>query len=489
MGRKVNNSKKNSKPRGSAALNEQSGGPFKTVQTGPLNTGRSGGRPSERDPFELKPSEVLGKKPLNQKQRPLPGFGEPLKKKEPSERKNAYGGKLPQRELPSGKLMGSAKPAKPPVGAAKTGKPGTFRRPYKPARRGNILRRILGGIAGLLIMLVTLPIWGRLISFLRRGRAGRTVVLAFAAIIFVGLLSAVIYFLTRNNAFSVTVDNQQVAVIRMGSEDISEELRKQAVLRIESRIGTRVLINEPIEFVPLRAGSSELQTVDEAIIRISEALTYRVEAVAISVMGTRMTTVRSRDEAEQIFNHIKEPHLGPGLEPGVNIVEAGFLEDVTLEVVYTDEESLDDFDMAVNILTRPMELAQDYIVVPGDSLGMIAFRAGMTLNELARINPNIDVGRPIQPGDRINLMVERPLLSVRTVEERRFTTEIEPPVEHIYNPQVRSPNRRTLQFGTLGSADVVVHVIRINSMETEQVEVERIITLLPQAEIIEIGTG
>jgi len=458
--------KNEDKPRGSAALNErraESLYELPLVQK-PLSS-------AARPPLDKKPSEVIGRTNADRKKASAPLERDSLNRK------------LPVRETAAGRTSsGSIRQGKAFV---KPDGMRNFRGASNPPRRGNIIRRTLNAISGVFVMIAAVPLWSGMAAVLRRGRAGRILLLGLASVLIVGVLSALVYFMTRSNAYSITVDSEQVAIIRMTNEDVSEELKKQAVLRIENRLGTRILINEQIEFLPMRASAADFQPIDEAIIRISEMLTYRVEAVAISVMGTRMAVVRNQEEADRIFNHLKEPHL----VSGANFVEVGFVENVTTDAIYTEEESLDDLDIALRILTTPIESAQDYIVVPGDSLGIIASRANMSLNELMLINPNIDTGRHIRPGDVIHLMVERPQISVRTVEERSRTIEIEPPVEHIYNPQQRSPNRRTVQIGTFGSANIVEHVIRINSSEFERVEVERIVTLEPQAEIIEIGTG
>jgi len=487
-GKPLNTKKKDLKPRGSAARNGRSAEPLSSVpintrpvNSGPVNVTKKPNRPSGREPFERKPSEIA--KGVNLGHKPSPSSI----KKEPFDKQTKSSNLKTSKSLAQGsRRQNLSKPLKEGVRGQAGSKSERFRLGNsRPVRKGNIFRRILGAVSALLLVIAAIPLWGMISTFLRRGRAGRTVALGFIAVLFVALLSVLIYFLTRDNAFSITVGSEQVAIIRMGNEDISEELKKQAVLRIENRLGTRILISEQIEFVPIRAASSHFQPVDEAIIKISEALTYRVEAVAISVMGTRMTTVRNQDEVERIFDHLKEPHIGLG----VNFVDVSFVEDVLTEPIYTDEESLDDLDMALRILTAPMESAQDYIVARGDSLGLIASRAAMSLSDLLMINPNIDASRPIQPGDVIHLLVERPQISVRTVEERTRTVEIEPPLEYIYNPQMRSPARRTVQIGTIGSANVVEHVIRINSMEVERLEIERIITLPAQPEIIEVGTG
>lgn len=473
MGKKSKEAKKknnNTKPRGSAGLQEQThAGPSKDMPINarpneplPISIARNAKVPSgketgNRKPFDKKPSEARRDKESTQREAP--------------DRNRRPFKSLPERGI-------SGKKTKPEGAGSAKGQ-------IKAGRKGNILRRAMRKALQLGSLVAAFGIGKLTAQLTGRGKGARIAALGALAALLIVILAGMIYFLMRDNAFSILVNGEQVAIIRMGSEDISEELKNQAILRIENRLGTRILINEEIEFVPIRANTRYHQPVDEAIFSIGEALTYSVEAVAISVMGTRMTTLRSQYEADRVLSSLKEPHLSPG----VTFAETGFVEDVVTTTVYVEEETLNNIDIALQILTSTLETAEDYTVVLGDSLGIIAARANMSLGELLQINPNIDPAVPIRPGDVIRLNIDRPLISVRTVEERHFTTEIEPPVEYIFNPQLRTTQRRTVQHGTLGQANITEHVIRINSMEYSRVEVERIITVTPQAEIIEVGTG
>jgi len=446
----------------------------------PINSAKS-----VRKPFDKKPSEA---RLQNESKRRIPdGAGtivntahrkEPLKPLNSSSNRETSGKKM-KAERVKGNFgtRDSREPIKP------------MGRVPAALRKGNILQRSMrrlykfGAVIAAFALGIKIP--GLLGSApTKRGKGTRIAVPAALGVLLIVILGGLIYFRTRDNAFSIEVDGERIAIIRMGSEDVSDELVMQAILLIENRLGSRILVNEQVEFIPARINTRYHQPVDEAILRIGEAFTYRVEAVAISVMGTRMTIVRNQYEADRILSSLKEPHLGQG----VNFVEVGFVEDVLTTHIYTEEEYLDSIDTALVILTSTLETAQDYIVVPGDSLGVIAARFNMSLNELLSLNPQI-IGTTIHPGDVIRLNVDRPLISVRTVEERQFTTEIEPTVEHVYNPAQRAPHRRTIQHGTLGQANIIQHVIRINSVVYSQEEVERIVTVPPRAEIIEVGTG
>ena len=359
----------------------------------------------------------------------------------------------------------------------------TARRLWRDTRRGSakVIAVIIGFIA---------TVFAGAIAFLRGGRIGRTVVLAVIGIVAVAIIAGSLYLVLRNNAFGVTVDGEQVAIVSMasvrsGGDDVSDELVRQAKLRIEARVGSRILVNEQVGFEAMRVNRRYFLPIDEAIIRLDNALTFRVEAAAIIVDGVRMAIVSSYYEADRVLTTIKEPHLSFGIE----FVETGFVETVSIDMIYVEQDYVQENSTALQVLTSTFESATEYSVVSGDSLELIAFRADMTLAELLMINPAVNPAVPLAIGTVLRLNVDQPILSVRTAEAISTTTAIDPPVEHTYNPTLRSPQRRIYRPGVHGEATVIEHVIRVNGMITERIEVERIVTREAVAEVIEVGTG
>ena len=327
-------------------------------------------------------------------------------------------------------------------------------------------------------------------ALIRRARVGRGVALTVIGVAAIAIVAVSLYFVLRNNAFGITVDGEQVAIVSMasmrsGGEDVSEELVRQAKLRIEGRVGTRVLINEQVEFEPMRARRRYFLPTDEAIIRVDNALTFRVEAAAINVEGVRTAVVHSYYDANRVLNTIKEPYLSFGIE----FAETGFVENVSVDMVYVEQNYVQEISTALQILTSTFETAIEYTVVSGDSLELIASRSNMTLAELLMINPAVNPTASLSIGTVLRLNVDQPMLSVRTAEAISTTTAIDPSVEYIYTPALRSPQRRVYRPGTIGEATVIEHVIRVNGMITERIEVERIVTREAEPEIIEVGTG
>jgi len=345
-----------------------------------------------------------------------------------------------------------------------------------PKKRRNVFQRILQTIQLYFVKLYK--------SMSKDKNRLKAIAIIGAGLILLLILSLIIYNGVKKNAYSIQVGEKEVAIIKMGKEDIGDELEKQAILKIESSLGSRIMVNEKITHTPVHASKKDMISAEEAISKISADLTYKVEASVIMIEGTRMVILKNQKDADNILDSIIEPYL----MDGVKIIDKGFEEDVQVESIYVEMDEVDDSEKALRILNATLATAETYTVVSGDSLGIIASRAGMTMEQILSINPNLTLGGILKIGAVVNLTVDKPMISVRTVEERSFT-DVEPiPIEYTQNPNERTSYKKTLSYGTVGQAEVIQNVIRINGMESEVVEVERRITLAPVPERIEIGT-
>ncbi|MDR2899388.1 MAG: G5 domain-containing protein [Clostridiales bacterium] len=315
-------------------------------------------------------------------------------------------------------------------------------------------------------------------------RRARGFFIGLGAAFLTGVIVLSIYLMNVGNAYAVQVGDTRLCVIKKTKTDVNEELTQQAIMKIENELGTNISLTSDIEYVLIHAKSDEISTPDEAILKISQGVKYKVEGYAITVEGTTMAILPTKTEAEGILTSIKEPYF----QDGINIVDSGFVEDVKVESRYVNKEELTDVDTAFNVLTSSLETAEEYTVVSGDNLSLIATKNSVSVDEILNLNPGISVNTILRAGDKINLTVDKPLLSVTTIEESIFIAEEPKPVQTLQNPNESTTFQRTTQYGSSGQAEVKRHITRINGMEVSSEEVERNITVPPVPEIIEVGT-
>ena len=315
-------------------------------------------------------------------------------------------------------------------------------------------------------------------------RKKRLVGITAAFVLTVSLISLFIWSLTGNNAFAIYLDDHPIGYIAFSQEINADILRAGVTSRLEIIENARISLNEEISLRPARTASRNILPFHDSIEQLANALTFQIVGTAIEVNGSRVAILRTQADAEEVIRQLKSPFLQESRD--YHTVE--FLENLELINISVEESDLSTVEYARRRLDVRVPVLEEYVVQEGDTLGAIALRHGTTLARLYEDNPALSPTDFIRVGDVIVIQSYRPHLSVRTVEA---VTRIDPiPIENQYldNPGLASGTRQIIQEGSEGQREVVIHITRINGVQTEeQIVAERILeNATPN--IIEIGS-
>ena len=310
----------------------------------------------------------------------------------------------------------------------------------------------------------------------------RFLTLLAGALILVALIAAAVLALNRKNAVDVYVGETRVGAVKFNKKVSADSLRDIAVNKIENEIGMRIRANETVIFLPVHAQKKNMTTEEMIIAAIAGALTYKVEAAVITVDGERFAALKSEQEAETIRLNI----LNSYVQEGSVIVEKDFVEDFSVDLIFVEMNEITDSDRAYAELTATTGAEQKYSVRKGDSLWQISIDSGMSLDELYELNP--DLSSNIYVGQQISILTQKPVLSVRTVEEFIYTEVIPKSTEYMQNSTQLKSYSRVIQQGRDGQQDVTSHIERINGFTVDSKVVDYVVTVPAVDDIIEIGT-
>jgi len=300
--------------------------------------------------------------------------------------------------------------------------------------------------------------------------------------VFAAAVTATVLVATRKNACEVTVGGIRVGIIKANKKITAASLRDIAVNKIENEIDMRIQIVEEVAFTPIHASSKSMSAEEHIISAIAGALTYKVEAAVITVGGERYAALKKTQEAEEIRVNL----LNAYVQEGSVIIEKDFVEDFAITPVFVEMSELTDSERAYRELTATTGIEQAYSVRGGDTLWQIAVDYGMTLDELYALNPGLTPN--IYVGQQIVMLSQKPVLSVRTVEEVRYTEVLPKSVEYIYNNQQPKTYSRVIQQGRDGQQDVTSHIERVNGFTVDSRVVDYTVTTPAVNDVIELGT-
>lgn len=311
-----------------------------------------------------------------------------------------------------------------------------------------------------------------------------TMAVLLLLIVVIGIISLIIWAFTHKNAYQIYMGNVSIGILQ--EEVMTQDLYNTAVAQLEAKEGTKIKVNNvPIfntEFV--RADKEDFITAENMITKIKNSLTYTVQAYSISVDGTQIGILND----ENVINKVLDRILADYDVENAEIVEKSFVEEVKIEPVFVDREVIIEEEDLYKKLTTTVEVAKLYTVKKGDSFWKIANDNGLTLVEMMKVNPDINVDI-LQIGQELVLTVPKPLLSVKVVTRIKYTESIPQTVIYETDASQYKTYKKTRQQGQPGSQEVTANIIYINGYEEDREIVgEPVVIQEPVADIIVTGT-
>ncbi len=249
-----------------------------------------------------------------------------------------------------------------------------------------------------------------------------------------------------------------------------EEILEEALRFRRITSGYEVSLQESLTFEPFRSNNPpQLTPIEELRARIEEQGTFVTHAIGIIVGGEQVGTVRDLSSAEALLEQIKEDHRVMREEDeGVVVESVHILEDISFVSCPVEPCDIKCSDAMGQVLLRGTDKVVEHKVESGDTAWGIAQTAGMSVHDLERANPGSrDLAR-LQPGDRINMVVADPHITLRTEERHRYTRPIPFAVETREDSDAYPWERTVIQAGRQGAISVEARVIHEDGEELER---------------------
>ena len=311
------------------------------------------------------------------------------------------------------------------------------------------------------------------------------IVIALVAALLICALYGLIWLFTHKNAYEIYMGDSSLGIIEQ--EVMTQDLYNTAIAQLEAKEGTKIKVNEQPVFKSefIRANKEDYITVENIILKIKNNLTYTVQGFSISVDGNEVGILCDEKTIDEVLDRILADY---NLE-NAEIVEKSFVEDVQIKPVFIDKDEMIEAEDLYKKLTATTEVEKLYTVKKGDSFWKIANDNGLTLVQMMKINPDIDIDGVLQIGQELTLSVPKPLLSVKVVTEIKYTESIPQTVIYEADANQYKTYKKTKQQGQPGSQEITANIIYVNGYEEEREIVgEPIILKEPVADIIVTGT-
>jgi len=169
------------------------------------------------------------------------------------------------------------------------------------------------------------------------------------------------------------------------------------------------------------------------------------------------------------------------------VTSVEILEEVGTDRVQVDPKRVTDEDELFRRLAEGTQQPITYTVQPGDCIGCIATKFGISSQVIYQNNPWIE-GDTIDVGQVLDLTVERPAVTVQTVEQVKESIVIETPVEIREHPELMAGTSKVVRPGQPGKKLVTYKLIKQNGYLMHEELVEEQVIVPPVTEVVLKGT-
>ena len=302
------------------------------------------------------------------------------------------------------------------------------------------------------------------------------------------LLVLILFFaFFHKNGTEVSVGENSIGILKDTSVT-TDQLKETLEAQLAETVGTKVQINEKIVLKRLHINGSrkkEACTMEYLMPKLKNVVTYKVEASVVFVDGGAVAPLATKPEADKVLEKLKEPYLPQDENSNAEI---GFLEKVEIQSQFVSSEEILSVESAVEKLTSTTPVTKTHTVREGDTLQKIAIEYEMSMQELLEVNDGMTIKTPIRVGQTLNVTVQKPMVSIKSVETQVLTTVEKKQYQTQYDNSKPASYQRVAQQGKDGQKKSTIQITRVNGFVIEEKEVSKEITQEAIPEIIVKGT-
>ena len=297
----------------------------------------------------------------------------------------------------------------------------------------------------------------------------------------------IIFLFVRKNGSAVYINEEQVGILK-GTDVTAEYLTTTLEGQLESIVGSKVQINEEIKVEGIHIGSrneKDVCTMEHLLPKMRNMVTYKVDAAVITVDGGRAVILANQEQANAVLAQLQTDLLPA--EGVAADAEIGWVENVQIVNEFVESTEILEQEDALAVLKATTEVTQSYTVRSGDALYLIAQEYKTTVEKLIELNPGTDLST-IRVGQVINVPVQKPKISVKTVETQVLTAVEPKTYQTQYDDTKPSSYQKVIQQGKAGQKKSTIQITRVNGDVIEEKEVSKEIIVEAVPEIIVKGT-
>jgi len=297
------------------------------------------------------------------------------------------------------------------------------------------------------------------------------------------LIFTSLFIVFSGSAYTVKVNGNEICKVR--TRKAVESALKALKQKYRENADSEINFTGEITFERSRASDKEVVK-DEALIEtLGKNLQFQVQSCSIYADGNIIATLKTKEQAEGLLKEIQDKTL-VGADKS-KIKEVSFVEKVELKNEYIDASKISEKDEALNFIIKGTNEVKTHKIVSGESFWSISKRYNMSVSDLEKANPGIN-SEKIKIDQMINLIVPKPLISVKTVQTITSLEKAEYEQKVEFSNSMYKDESSIKVKGQYGEKEVTADVTKVNGVGTGRTIISEKIIKEPKTQIIVKGT-
>ncbi|MCK9217540.1 MAG: peptidoglycan DD-metalloendopeptidase family protein [Firmicutes bacterium] len=304
-----------------------------------------------------------------------------------------------------------------------------------------------------------------------------------ASIAVIVLLVIILFSLFAKNSYAVIINNEEV--VRVKSKKIAADAISSIKSRLEKECDSVVAFKFEPSYEKVRTSKKELYEGKDLEEQLIKHIDYSVKSFIIYADDNVIACFKTKEEAESVLEFVKDNYL-----KGINeeeLKEITFDEKVEVKEDFGQLSDLAEAEEAQKIIITGTDEIKIHKVDSGESFWSISRKYDISVDDLIKANPEANPEK-IQIGQELNLIVPKPLISVKTVEESKYIDKIDFEQKLEYSNSLYKDQTSIRVKGEYGEKEVIADITKVNGIEVKRDILSEKVIKKPKEQILVKGT-
>lgn len=214
--------------------------------------------------------------------------------------------------------------------------------------------------------------------------------------------------------------------------------------------------------------------------------TNKVDAYELIVDGETWFILEDIQQITKILDQFKAK-MTPNISENIKVRSVDFVQDMEIVPVKVDKKQLGNIDNLSRKLNYPIQAQDVYVVQEGDSTWKIANTLNIPLEEIERMNPDVQLDK-LWPNDELVISAVRYHLDVKVSLESTVQEVIRYTTNTTKDASLSQNTKKTIKAGVDGLKQVTYLFDYVNGVEKENTILNEIVLLEPVTAEVVVGS-